>query len=68
MVVAYAIFMEKRNDIVVNLDVINSYKTSSSALFTALNKDCVNLMDVPIEQLRMAIAKGMAEVVVIAHP
>ena len=30
----------------------------------ALNKDCVNLMDVSIEQLRMAIAKAMVEVVV----
>ena len=64
MAVAYAIFMEKKNDIVVNLDAIISYKTSSSALIMALNKYGVNLMDVPSEQLRMAIAKDMVEVVV----
>ena len=29
---------EKKNDIVVNLDAIISYKTSSSALIMALNK------------------------------
>jgi hypothetical protein len=38
MAVAYAIFMEEKNNIVVNLDAISSYKTSSSALITALNK------------------------------
>jgi hypothetical protein len=38
MAVAYAIFMEKKNDIVVNMDAIISYKTSSSALIMALNK------------------------------
>ena len=64
MAVAYAIFMEKENDIVVNLDAIISYKTSSSALIMALNKSGVNLMDVPSEQLRMAIAKDMVEVVI----
>ena len=63
MAVAYAIFMEKKNDIVVNMDAIISYKTSSSALIMALNKSGVNLMDVPSEQLR-AIAKDMVEVVI----
>ncbi len=62
MAVAYVIFMEKKNDIVVNLDAIISYKTSSSALIMALKKLSVNLMDVPIEQLRMAIAKDMVVV------
>jgi hypothetical protein len=37
MAMAYAIFM-KKNNIVVNLDAIISYKTSSSALIMALNK------------------------------
>ncbi len=64
MAVAYAIFMEEKNNIVVNLDAISSYKTSSSALITALNKKGVNLMVVTSEQLRMAIAKDMVEVVV----
>jgi len=58
----------EKNDIVVILDAIILYKTSSSTLFMALNKDCVNLMDVPIKQLRMAIAKAMVEVVVNAPP
>ena len=62
MAVAYVIFMEKKNDIVVNLDAIISYKTSSSALIMALKKLSVNLMDVPIEQLRLAIAKDMVVV------
>ena len=61
MAMAYAIFMEK-NNIVVNLDAIISYKTSSSALIMALKKLSVNLMDVPIEQLRLAIAKDMVVV------
>ena len=62
MAVAYAIFMEEKNNIVVNLDAIISYKTSSSALIMALKKLSVNLMDVPIEQLRLAIAKDMVVV------
>jgi hypothetical protein len=63
MVMAYAIFMEEEKDIVENLDVIGSFKTSLSALLMALNKKGVDLLDVTSEQLRMAFANFMVEVV-----
>jgi hypothetical protein len=59
MAVAYVIFMEKINDIVVILDAIFSFKTSSSVFFMVLKKKIVNLMDAAIMQLRMAIAEDM---------
>ena len=59
MAVAYVIFMEKINDIVVNLDAIFSFKTISSVFFMVLKKKIVNMMDAAKMQLRMAIAEDM---------
>ena len=63
MVMAYAIFMEEKKDIVENLDAIGSFKTSLSALLMALNKKGVDLLDVTDEQLKLAFANFMVEVV-----
>ena len=59
MAVAYVIFMEKINDIVVYLDAIFSFKTISSVFFMVLKKKIVNMMDAAKMQLRMAIAEDM---------
>jgi hypothetical protein len=62
MAVAYVIFMEKTNDIVVNLDAIILFKTSSSALIMVLKKKSVNVMNAPTELFLMAIAEDMVVV------